>query len=209
MYFMAACPLSKIFVKKYQKHLISHPEEITKETINGKKWTMTIPRSSGAIELEYGKIYNINDFVESRREKPDNVLQWLCDESLNAETNCYGVVTLDVERTLMTDVTAILEGKKSGQDQGVKTKLASARKEATKRAHEKVMTDIKRVYNHYMKQQQMNKENGVGGYEPSMTEYLCMYALKEEIAKSRDESKQMREIFLQNMQEVVGANNHV
>lgn len=230
-----ASPLTKVFLQReWTARCIEDPELIHKSEPG--LFTVTVPRSMGAIVLEHMRPVAFQDLVPKQKnrkvehDETRDVVPWLTGGDGGtrfSETDIYGVVEIDMgmnytqllSQMLMLEASQAVAGPETGekaaaraahmakQTQMLQAKarndLKNAVVNAMERANERVLRGAKRTYSYLHKQFQRNIEQGVGRYEPSGTEALCAFILREEITKARAKKRDMMQQVSNVMNDVV------
>lgn len=160
-----------------QQELRERPEEVRKiERIR-----FAIPRSVG------DQLFILN---EPREIADPDLIQWLVGGENNneQETMWSGLVPVKMDAEVQgAMMAAVASG--AGTDM-LKNSMASAYERAKLKSHDRVMSQIRFLFNNYQQQLQLNKEQNVGHFQFSTSEYLCHYVLNDEITrKDKAESK--------------------
>jgi hypothetical protein len=189
MYCIAASPLAKVFQPHLHQSLLENPENIFKTDSS----IIYVPRSCGRVALTLG----VPKLIAGRQtsDKDEDILylmHWLTggpDGLQVQETECYGIVQLDLQDEVMARVTQMVHeaminpeaAKKASLDDATRAEMARAKQNAVALSELRVMRAIRRCWEQLQKQYDINQESGLGKYRPSPTEVLCQYVLRKEI----------------------------
>lgn len=208
MWIMAASPISKIFltrahVKGEEKDgvtklmpmtrwLKNNPERILDEEI---PFTITVPRSQGALSIPFNKPVDVNALLPHQKNEKgkdavdaESVYKFLIGELDPEACDMWGIAPLEITSDILT---AMFSDPTQAQKQ-FGTELVQQRKVARDVAHHRVMKQCGKIYKNLMSQFQRNKENGMGFYKPTDTEYLAIWVMKN-VAKVDVENEQDRQ----------------
>lgn len=208
-----ASPLTKIFLhREWADRCISNPELIFADV----PFKVLIPRSMGAIVLEHGKPVAYQDLLprqKNRKVEQDesrDVIPWLTggdNGKMSQETDIYGVVSIDLGSNYTGMLTTMLmleaaadknpeqkaaiEARRNQLQQQALDNTREAIKDAARRANERVMRACKTTFTYLYRQYQRNIEDGKGKYEPSASEALCAFVLRDMLAKAQAKKRDM------------------
>jgi hypothetical protein len=198
---IAMSPLAKVFMPQYQKELMANPSKV-RET--KQSFQIMVDKSSGAFAIPFGKPKIIHD---------ENLYNFITGgkEGLHQrETDWSGIVPLEVSMDVVEATTALItnyvdDPAGAAKEQiRIQKEMKAANESALARAKElsefRVMRAVRWAHECLVKQYALNKENGLGVYTPSPTEFLCTYVLSEEQAKGTEERKVITDKF----QELMG-----
>lgn len=204
---IACCPEAQIFQPNYQVELLDDPERMFSEFINEKKGQrveLVVPRGTGPLTFYLGIPKPIGGRYGTDKSQDMLALaDWLSggsDGGRNQETDSYGVVSLGVDETEMTSLieamyTSLASGgsfdsrKFSG---GMKKRYDELMTRARIQSRERVYRQIRRVHGLMESQIRINKETSNAGYDPSPSEWLCRYALRQEIDERNERRSRLR-----------------
>jgi hypothetical protein len=211
-------PLAKIFQPAYHKQLMKNPDLVYDAKM---QFDVIASKPSGDITLPYNKVIDLTKFFGRSTNEDRKIIDcfnWLTggeDGMLSRETDKTGCVLapVDLEMTEMAieytqllaeDPEAAEKFKKSMMSK--KTKTVSAMDKAREISNNRVMRTVHTVYDNLKKQQQLNRENNLGSYIPSPSEFLCAWILKAEETKTADERKRVTESFAELMSQSITPN---
>lgn len=195
-YVICASPLVKMYLTEWHERLLDKPDLIYDAT---EDFTFDIPRGCSATKIRFNKPIAIN----GRDDKEIEVLyQWLIGESGHSyhETDLYGVVPFDpgvdlverqdevaqYENLMSEDPKAIAKAqKKIAEIQMDTARRLKTMREAVKASSEaRILRAAKTVHNNLIRQWQLNEEQKMGKYPPSISEMLGAHALDKQIKAS-------------------------
>jgi hypothetical protein len=190
---MQASPLTRIRLVDWHFKCLEKPELLNSPD----PFTITIPRSVGAIVLTHKKITLASTLLPpnpGRRSIEDEIaplVAWLTDPG-EAETDIWGVVALKVEDDIVDTIIGHLfeassnTAKKIGKSiQEVQSSIASSFKSAQELADNRVKRALQQMYNVVRQTNDHMKRNNLGVYSPSYAEALALHAIAETV-KSRE-----------------------
>lgn len=210
-YVIQASPISKVFCPDWHRKCLDNPALVLDDR---QAFTVTIPRSAGAIVLEHNKPVHSSQLIPitGRREidtdEVRNLLPWLTGGADNVETDTdiYGVVLLNLDEDMTAGVSELIniqalalddkdQQERYMQQQQEKLRSMIAKmKEAVLAAKERANERVKRAMR--VTQHNLNMEWGriqqAGGkiYDASVAEALGAVVLEAEInAQSQDQAK--------------------
>lgn len=190
MYAICASPLAKIFQPHLQDALIDNPARIWLE----EPVEIYIPRPSGRITFVLGQPKQLSTRQSSDKEEDTlYLMHWLAggsDGMQNQETECYGIVQLDLTENVLSLVTqavhsSLISGTTPMMPVGVTEEIKSAKMNSLAVSNARVMRAVRRCWEQLQNQYELNAEAGLGKYKPSKTEILCQFVLKKEIAAEK------------------------
>ena len=183
-YAICHSPIAKIFQPHLQESLLEDPKLIFTDD----PCSIYVERASGRVEFKMGRprVF-IRRQSTDQCEQTDFLVEWLTggdDGNQCQETEQYGIVKLRYDDNVERGVTeAMMSG--GGLPTDLKQAVETENEGAKRRSHERVMRAVRRVYENMKRQQEMNKEAGLGQIQPSRVELLCNYVLKHEIANEK------------------------
>lgn len=211
MFVISLSPLAKIFQRHLQEDLMKDPERIYKP----ENFRIIAEKPSGDVHLIFGKPMQIAQ--RPGREKDEavvDVINWLTggpNGDLCRETDYTGVVAMPLDVDIIGSLATIvgvglenpeaIEKEQKKQAKQVKTELTLAMEKAKAISETRVMRAIRATHDNLKKQYEINRQNGLGAYQPSTTEFLCCYALAAEQAKRSEDRKRITEQFAKLMDE--------
>lgn len=192
-YLMQASPLTRIRLPEWHFKCLDKPETL----LSPVPFTVTIPRSVGAVVLTHKKITLASTLIapsKTRRAVEDEIsplVTWLTDPG-ETETDIWGVVALKVEDDIVDTIVGHLfenssnTAKKIGKSiQEVQQSIATSFKEAQKLADERVKRALQQMYNVVKQTNDHMRRNNLGVYSPSYAEALALHAIAETV-KTRE-----------------------
>ncbi len=198
---IAMCPIARIFMPQHQRELMANPGKI-RET-KGLSFNVVIDKTSGAFSLPFGKPKIVHD------ENLYNFITGGTEGLHQRETDWSGIVPLNVSLDIVEATTALITNYVDDPDgmakeqKRIQKEMEAANKTALEKARAlsefRVMRAVRWAHECLMKQYALNKENGMGTYTPSPTEFLSTYVLSDESSKSSEERKQLNDKFAELM----------
>lgn len=195
-YVISASPLVKIYLPEFHDVLLENPDLIYDAKTD---FSFDIVTGCKAVKIKFNKPVAIT----GRDDKEIDVLySWLVGESGHSynETDIYGIVPFDpgvdlVERSdeisqlenMMSDdpKVAVAAQKKVAQIQRDTAQRLKTMRESVKASSEaRILRAAKTVHNNLIRQWQINAENNLGKYPPSISEMLGAHALEKQIKAS-------------------------
>jgi len=186
------CPIVKMFAPWHEvwdkdgnvrirtlEQLQDEPEALFSE----EKFAITVPRSSGDQRFVYGQPRFIRD---------QDLINWLTggeEGGFVRETDWTGCVQLSLAPDAMGEMmAAIATGDKSTS---VDTELAKATVKAKEIAKQRCMRQVKFVWENYLSQVALNKEQNLGDPRFSPAEYLASKVLAKDLkdVQARDAAR--------------------
>lgn len=210
---MQASPLTKIFLHRdWADRCIGDPALIYAEV----PFRVVIPRSLGAIVMEHGKPVAHQDLLARQRNRKvtedevRDVIPWLTggeNGKMSQETDIYGVVSVELGTSYTGMLTSMLmleaaadqhperkdaiAQRRNELQQSALDETRQAMKVARERANERVLRACKTTFTYLYRQYQRNIEEGKGKYEPSPSEALCAFVLRDQLAAARARKRDM------------------
>lgn len=198
---IAMCPIARIFMPQHQRELMAHPDKI--RDAKGLTFNVVIEKSSGAFSLPFGKPKLVHD------ENLYNFITGGSEGLHQRETDWSGIVPLNVSLDLVEATTALITNYVDDAEGAAKEqrRIQKEMQEANRTALDKaralsefrVMRAVRWAHDCLTKQYALNKENGLGVYTPSPTEFLSTYVLSAEQSKSSEERKELNNKFAELM----------
>lgn len=178
------CPEAKIFQPRYHELLMADPTKMYLEDDS----FIIVPRSSGDIKFQLGKIRSFGRLPSTDREQDlVHLVPWLTggrEGNENQETDCYGVADLGLDDDILGEITLVTTAGRKVDGELAKM-IRDGQEHATKVSRSRVYREIRRVVAQIEAQYSRNVEGGYGKYEPSPCEYLCTFALRKELEEER------------------------
>lgn len=204
MYIVQASPLTRIYMTEWHHALLEDPELIFK---SDPPFTVTIPRSAGAVVLTHNKPVHVSTLIpvtgkrkldEAGSETRD-LTHWLLE---GRDTNIYGVVGIEIGSDIMDtlsllvsmDAEAAAEAIAKAQAEMVgkiRLQLVSAREKADERVKEAMRT----THRNLQKQWKEMESLGMGKYDPSASEAVGAFVLSAEISKVATTDKRKQQLM--------------
>lgn len=208
-----ASPLTKIFLhREWADKCIQNPELIYSD----ETFTVVVPRSMGAIVLTHGRPVAFQDVLSKQKnrkieaDETRDVIPWLTggeNGRMSQETDIYGIVSIDLGSSytglltnmLMLEAAADKAPERKDQIIEHRAKLQAKALDETKRAivdarnraDERVIRACKSTFTYLYRQYQRNIEDGKGKYEPSPSEALCAFVLRDMLAAASAKKRAM------------------
>lgn len=222
-YVIQASPLSKLYMREWISRCEENPELVFEPV----PFKVIIPRSFGAIVMEHNKPMHTSKLFpkqaqrkqdEHMRDEIDALVQWLTggpEGTRSEETDIYGVVSLDVDLDIgsqIVDIATLTEAdtetgnkkaKKAYED--MQKVLLDRTKGAIERAREladaRVRRAMKITHQNLIKQYETLRTEGKGVYSPSVAEAIGAHVLMAELEKASSKKRSMVEKFTKVMNE--------
>lgn len=219
-YVVQASPLSKLFMREWHARIEEEPDLVFADV----PFTVTVPRTSGALVFEHNKPVHINNILPKQpsRKKDEYlvddvevVINWLTGGvtgDRSEETDIYGVVGLDLDMDIsaaLADIVTIADndGESSKKaiknfddmQKALKAKAKTAHIEAQKLADSRVRRAIEITHINLKKSFEAMNTQGLRPYTPSVAEAVGAHIL----AKAIDESGKRRREMLERMNKVL------
>lgn len=198
---IAMCPIARIFMPQHQGELMKNPGKIREG--KGLNFPVVIEKSSGAFSLPFGKPKIIHD------ENLYNFITGGTEGLHQRETDWSGIVPLNVSLDVVEATTALITNYvddpagAAKEQRRIQLEMQEANKTALDKARAlsefRVMRAVRWAHECLIKQYALNKENGLGVYTPSPTEFLSTYVLSDESTKSSEDRKVMNDKFAELM----------
>lgn len=194
-------PLVKIFVPYYEVYENGKTKIVKQADLQDnfdllfkeERFSFLVPRSSCDQRFIFGEPRNIADA---------DLAQWLTGGESgehNKETEWTGLAHLQMDPDVIGQMMAAAAMGQSSS--GLEAPMQSAREKAKLVSEARIMRQVRRVYENYVNQVSLNKEQSLGAPNFSVTEYLCSKLLKRETAElqAREDARRKE------MDELVGA----
>lgn len=205
MYYICASPLVKIYLPEWHDRLLANPDLIYDDET---PFEFNIRRGMGGIKVKFNTPQQIPPKLARDNKELMSLYNWLTGGPNGTdcqETEIYGIVVFDPKINLIEtyDQISMLEdlasedSKKAMEARKRQNELQRETARRVKETREKVRAlsemRIKRQlrfnHNNLIRQWQMNEENKLGKYPPSITEMLGAHALNKEIAAADEKGK--------------------
>lgn len=209
-YLATFAPEAKIFQPHLQHDLLENPDLIWKRDTS----EIFVERSCGRIKFSSGqpKLFDRGQSSD-KSEDFESLMMWLTggpDGMRCQETDCYGVVVVDLGSSSLAKLMGIVHTnidnpsavKFDKLDVTMQDEIKTAQAKAVALSRERVMRNIRRVWQHMKLQYELNKQDGKGNYAPSPVEQLCQYVLQKEIAAERARTSKLTAAFEESMNDL-------
>jgi hypothetical protein len=209
-YLATFAPEAKIFQAHMQRELLENPDLIWKRDNS----EIFVDRSCGRIKFLSGqpKLFDKGQSSD-KSEDFEYLMQWLTggpDGMRCQETDCYGVVVVDLGSSSLAKLMGIVHTnidnpgamKFDNLDGEMQAEIKTAQAKAIELSRVRVMRNIRRVWQHMKLQYEINKQDGKGNYAPSPVEQLCQYVLQKEIAAEKARTAKLTAAFEESMNEL-------
>ena len=206
MYVVAASPFAKIFQRALWPELMNNPELVNDFKT---EFDIHVRRPSGDLIVQYLRPFNLATIgsganVRARRQEEISPLyNWLTDHE---ETNVYGFAPLPVDAQTMVDMSTLHNIQLQGDAKeatnarkqllkNMEDRMGDAIQKAKEISHERVLKAIRFYHECAVEQEKVNKQSNLGKYDPSPSELLGRFILKNEILRDAEDKKKMREMW--------------
>lgn len=212
-YVIQASPISKVFIPELHRKCLETPALVLDDKF---PFTLTVPRSAGAIVLEHNKPVHSSQLIphtgtrEIDTDEVRNVLPWLTGGKDNNETDTdiYGVVLLELDDDMTAGISEIvsiealaLENEKEQevflkkQQQKLREMIAQMKSAIIKariRADERVKRALRVTHSNIKMQWDRIEQEGGRPYDASVAEALGAFVLQQEIAHQTEDQAKIR-----------------
>jgi hypothetical protein len=189
-YIVQASPLAKLGVSPHREMCLKDPSYL----YDKKPFDVIIPRPTGAIKLTHlvpEEARNLIPHSKNRVIKEDEIgplVHFLTSDGM-AETDIYGVVSIDVGKNVIDNLLQmVISGDTSKMADLVresKYEMARSLERAIELADERVKRACWKTYSIVQATRDDMKKNNSGVYSPSVTEALAFKVLEKSIMSAR------------------------
>ncbi len=210
-YVISASPLVKVYLVEFHDRLLEQPDLIFDHK---EEFSFSVPHGCGAFPVKFNKPCAVN----GRDDKVIEVLYgWLTGEAGHSyhETDIYGLVPFDpgvdlverqhemehMEGLLSDDPKVVAKAQKEVAKMQLDTakRMKEIKERVVMQSEARIKRAMKGSHNNLIRQWQLNEENKMGKYPPSIAEMLGAHALDKDIkaaaAKGAPLKKRMNDLM--------------
>lgn len=204
-FLIQASPLTRIRLPEWHLKCLNNPELLTSK----EPFTITIPRTLGAISLTHGKVTAAGTLmprIKNRLADEDEItplVRWLTSP-FETETDIWGVVGMKVSDDMADMVIQAVLGANSPTSKSVtdtvtelQNTLSKAFVESRKEADERVTRALGKLYNVVKRTMDDMRRNNMGEYSPSYAEAIACMAVTDTVKRREVHDVRARDLLKQ------------